>query len=1410
MVDYGYDDSSSNDDSREAAETSAVTTTTSDTTAVTTTTSAVCAKEHVKTCKQENGLCIKNDWCEMKYRHDGACIEVNLDRTCVLFHDKFTAIEISKHAETRKPEDGLCVREDWCGGKYRHQGICTDIKKCGDSCELFTENQLFRHVKRGFPSRVKKKKKVTPAASTTAVTTTPSTSTTTAVTTTSSKTVRTSDGCPDDCLHKRSTHRGDCVTTLGCPTCFAGTEGDPLAVDSYWMHVTKCSEGRMDFVSGKCKEKWCNKLAMHGGKCYYPTEQCEECNVWFEEEKFEEHYKHCGAAVDDDRHLASTTTSTRVKKEVKYAEDDVHDLTQEGDDDSRRHRVKTASPLSISPAPEAAAVKQKKKKRSSSVGYASECQYCYQRFYDGEEHVCDGLDEKSALVSEELDEKDLSSSSDPAIDLCEVCVEDEEDGGGEQVTKTKQHVSDKEFGNASKVKRHVESCLFPGTKCTRAEGCMRLHHSGRCKLAVQHVCEHCDKEFGFPSDLKRHSTNKACQKKRGIYYGGATESTVKKAATYVCEHCEMEFSSAFTLNRHSRNKMCQTKRGGDDDGATQNIGSKAEEKPGSIEVCEKTAECDAEEGHSGSCFVHVCEHCSKNYGSKRGLEGHVESKICQIAPGTKCNRMEGCVKDYGHYSQCTFFKPRTCERGCNKFFPRRVDFERHMEMKGDCTAEKFVPKGCPRGCDKILQIESAFKAHLALKGDCTAEKFVPKGCPRGCDKIFQIESVFKAHMALKGNCTAEKFVPKGCPRGCDKIFQIESAFKAHMVLKGNCTAEKFVPKKCSSCNNLFRQRVKFERHVGKVRGCNDEWVSDDGFSDSSDNESFNSSKSTTKKKRKEPVSSASSPRVKKKASSTISDDNSSSSDQEDAPRAPPYDADQSTDDVAAGELEFLAATARFYGGDYEDVKENLKVQVNGNSKRARDFIYLRNGERIRSRSALYHLLDLSMPESGSRSSHPRKSPSTPSSSKRKRGRPPKGSVRSPIRTPSAPPPPLPTEPLRTTNVCSYGVLAALFTPATILIVPKSHNLIPPTSDAPDSVHRSHVRKLALKPTNTLFFSCGLIHSGNGRQFSDEYTDYQSPVSGPCVCCSVQVDVTAPPTPPSTAEPATPPEPVCTACAKNLPVRAHFYLESTKRAAQTLSVAQKDFRFDPSDVSKKRPAKAGYREEGKRGDLRLKLCDPNECKVCPKNYMPEILNVIDKGPPESSIDGAPYLITGTMAEDGYEVWSPGKFEYPIKASDVLCKQLNLKGSSEWEVIFNKEHDDTIQEAAPPPLMLNLTEGGKELTGHRNQLKLNSLKAPRGYPRNTMLGLTTAFSPLLDSFQIKHDIVKHKLVYNAPVLLYCEPGTPDQTLHRDWPRHVCNPEVVAGGGERGAAEKKQRRFKGAKMETGGAGGELGQGG
>jgi len=33
--------------------------------------------------------------------------------------------------------------------------VCTAIKKCGDCCELFTENELRLHVERGCPSLVK-------------------------------------------------------------------------------------------------------------------------------------------------------------------------------------------------------------------------------------------------------------------------------------------------------------------------------------------------------------------------------------------------------------------------------------------------------------------------------------------------------------------------------------------------------------------------------------------------------------------------------------------------------------------------------------------------------------------------------------------------------------------------------------------------------------------------------------------------------------------------------------------------------------------------------------------------------------------------------------------------------------------------------------------------------------------------------------------------------------------------------------------------------------------------------------------------------------------------------------------------------------------------------------------------------
>ena len=92
--------------------------------------------------------------------------------------------------------------------------------------------------------------------------------------------------------------------------------------------------------------------------------------------------------------------------------------------------------------------------------------------------------------------------------------------------------------------------------------------------------------------------------------------------------------------------------------------------------------------------------------------------------------------------------------------------------------------------------------------------------------------------------------------------------------------------------------------------------------------------------------------------------------------------------------------------------------------------------------------------------------------------------------------------------------------------------------------------------------------------------------------------------------------------------------------------------------------------------------------------------------------------------------------------------------------------------------------RKFDGQRYQLKLDEKKKKKRSTDepNALLSLTDALTPLLTAFPRQHRL-KDRLTFNTPVLLFCDPGTPDQTLHRDWPRHLCNPKVEIGERERG---------------------------
>ncbi|GMI20258.1 hypothetical protein TeGR_g14514, partial [Tetraparma gracilis] len=187
---------------------------------------------------------------------------------------------------------------------------------------------------------------------------------------------------------------------------------------------------------------------------------------------------------------------------------------------------------------------------------------------------------------------------------------------------------------------------------------------------------------------------------------------------------------------------------------------------------------------------------------------------------------------------------------------------------------------------------------------------------------------------------------------------------------------------------------------------------------------------------------------------------------------------------------------------------------------------------------------------------------------------------------------------------------------------------------------------------------------------------------------------------------------------------------------------------------------------------------------------------------------------------YEVWSPGPMENPVTAANVLASGIAFKRSGAkneagkgWETIFNTEVDETMRESADEQLVLGdaFDPSGRPLTGHRNQLKLAEFSR-RPDDNNMILDLPAVLKPLVAAFRDFHKIPA-RLELNTPVLLFCDEGTPMQSLHRDWPRHLCNPGVetltrqqlearrLAEERERLAQERRQRPGGGARAAPGG---------
>lgn len=338
----------------------------------------------------------------------------------------------------------------------------------------------------------------------------------------------------------------------------------------------------------------------------------------------------------------------------------------------------------------------------------------------------------------------------------------------------KQTVGDKRYW--SRVKRTDGDVAHQCTKCDVVLKSRKryLEHLRRIHIK-EYRCEVCNKGFGYPTDLKRHTCRKTDGSKKTLKKKSVKKSTV----SFSCAECNYVTTSNSRLQNHVTR--------------THSLNYKCDQ-------CDKkfgfSAELEKHKYNMHTEKLFFCDQCAKCYKNKQGFDAHLKTHGSNyVKPSFVCDM---CSKSFTtSYSLAMHVKSEhfgvkkvyLCQI-CGKKFSQRNSYRQH------CNAHNGIkPYKCNK-CDKEFVYHKSLKEHQFMHDNirrfrCTI-----------CDKAFRQRTVLHIHM--KTHKAEKDHRCSVCGRGFSQKQAMERHERIHSGVR---------PYTCQLCKKSFGDTSTIRRHM---------------------------------------------------------------------------------------------------------------------------------------------------------------------------------------------------------------------------------------------------------------------------------------------------------------------------------------------------------------------------------------------------------------------------------------------------------------------------------------------------------------------------------------------------------------------------------------------------------------------